>query len=91
MDIRRAARVCMPPAWILVLLGGCFNSSEKNGGDASSDPGVEPVEDAVDGACQPAHDFSLEDLNENSPTYEDTRSVSDMVGKVLLIYFANYA
>ena len=33
-------------------------------------------------------DFTLDDLNPNSPTYGQERSRSDSLGRVLVIYFA---
>jgi hypothetical protein len=70
--------------------------------DPPDDPAPDPaevVEDVVEEDAPTdlpelpitfAPDFTLEDLNPNSPTYGDMRSVSEARGKVLLIYFGNF-
>jgi len=35
-------------------------------------------------------DFSLTDVNPDSPTYQQTRALSGMRGKVAVVYFVSY-
>ncbi len=72
--------------------------------DAEDDPAPEPVIDVVEEVEEDvldapdlgelpvtfAPDFALEDLNPNSPTYGETRRLSDERGKVILFYIGNY-
>ena len=98
MIFRRASLASLPAVLGLILLVGCY-ADDGGSNDASTDPkqgDAIPVGDAVsdvpsESTPEPAPDFTLTDLNPASPTYGQDRSVSDMVGKVLLIYFANYS
>ncbi len=98
MTFRSASLASLPAVLGVILLVGCYANDDGND-DASTDPvqgDAIPVVDAVsdvpaESPSDPAPDFTLTDLNPDSPTYGEDRSVSDMVGKVLLIYFANYA
>ena len=93
MIFRGAFLASLPAVLSLVLLAGC-HAVDGGTDDASTDPkqgDAIPVGDAAsESTPEPAPDFTLTDLNPASPTYMEDRSVSDMVGKVLLIYFANY-
>jgi hypothetical protein len=96
MTLRNSTLASLPLVLGLALLVGCYASDDED--DASTDPvagDAIPVVDAVSDApaestLDPAPDFTLTDLNPLSPTYGEDRSVSDQVGKVLLIYFANF-
>lgn len=90
MQARRDIPPAVPALWVLLALPGCFVSSEPEPRDTSTDRGTDPSDGTEVNPCEPAADFTLEDLNPASPTYEDMRSVSDQVGKVLLINFANF-
>jgi hypothetical protein len=35
-------------------------------------------------------DFSLTDVNPDSPTYQQTRALSETHGKVVIVYFVSY-
>ena len=76
----------------LLLSWGCHVTplQPPNGHDSATDPG-DTGDDEGEAACTPSPDFTLTDLNPNSPTFETARSVSDQEGKVLLIYFALYS
>lgn len=55
----------------------------------------EDVQDAADEeetgfVPYPAPDFTLADMNPASPTYEETRSLSDEAGKVIILFFVSY-
>jgi len=91
----RASAASLAAILGVVLLAGCYANDDGND-DGSTDPlpgdaimvgDNAPAETPLD----PAKDFTLTDLNPASPTYGEDRSVSDVRGKVLLIYFANYA
>ena len=62
--------------------------------DAASLPDAAPTPDSAsipDAAVTwNAPDFTLEDLNPNSPSYQQNRTLSDNLGKVMVIYFASY-
>ena len=96
MTFRQATLVSLPAVLGLVLVMACGATNDED--DASTEPqqgDAIPVLDAVadvpaESTPDPAPDFTLTDLNPLSPTYGEDRSVSDQVGKVLLIYFANY-
>ncbi len=94
MRFRRASLASLPVALGLVLLVGCYARDDVDD-DASTDPkqgdAIRVVDAPAESPPDPAPDFTLTDLNPDSPTYGQDRSVSDMVGKVLLIFFANYA
>lgn len=56
--------------------------------DGSEEPTLDVAEE--DAGPVPAPDFTLTDINPNSPTFGDERSPSREAGKVLIVYFANY-
>lgn len=56
---------------------------------AEEDPAVE-IPDHPELPVTYAPDFTLEDLNPNSPTYGAMRSIWGERGKVILIYFGSY-
>ena len=98
MTFRRAFLASLPAVLGLLLLVGCYATDGND--DARADGPLQgdaiPVVDVVadvpdDGSCDRAPDFTLTDLNPASPTYMEDRTLSDMVGKVVLIYFANYS
>jgi len=98
VTFRGASIASLPAVLGSILLVGCY-ADDGRSNDASTDPQQGDAYPAGDAASdvpsestpEPAPDFTLTDLNPASPTYEQDRSVSDMVGKVLLIYFANYS
>jgi hypothetical protein len=90
MRVRYELPPAVPALWVLLVIPGCFISSEPEDRDTSTDTGTEQADETEVRPCEPAADFALEDLNPASPTYEETRNVSDQVGKVLLINFANF-
>jgi hypothetical protein len=98
MISRRASATPLAAVLGAALLAGCY-AHDDGSDDGSTDPrqgeairvGDAASDTPTDSVLDPAPDFTLTDLNPDSPTYGQDRSVSDMRGKVLLIFFANYA
>ena len=54
---------------------------------AQAEPCTQPEDCGISSAAIP--DYSLTDMNPNSPTYGTTISRSDQLGEVMVIYFSS--
>ena len=59
-------------------------------GDALPDSEAEAPDAAVVCTNSPP-DFTLEDVNTISPTYQQNRTLSDTCGRVIILYFALFS
>ena len=88
---------CYVPVLLLAVLGplnGCSSSVSWRGpdNDASSNPGAgnEPgAPEMPQAGSEAVPDFSLADVNANSPRYGETVSVRDYLGEISAWYFGS--